>query len=469
MIALYALAAAACPPVVPYTTPAEVVEWLDVPPDPAQLPAALEVAYHAAGYDAARVWYEPDRCPSMAVDPGRIEGVWFSGVGLIKRLTLADNIELEDGVLKRDLVDASVRRLERRLGTPATWSVVDADTRIRNDLGRPVPRQRVLVTVEGREKTGIEVSVDSAQPYGLVTGIGYRGKLAEGRWFAGVALGTPYHRWVTESVPRVRWTYGAVTGGWSSNRTWTPLVTLKLDLGNQNRPDLGLSRAYIPRGRLDVGTHVVRNANWTSTVFASIEVTDTFGVVLDPGFATKIRTDKIGRLLLGASLGWHGDHPRRRDLQHRFDVSVEGGLSHHLRGILRIEATGQESTRQGPLWLIARGKAWTRVGELRFYDQEPIGGAYQHVFFNQAYWAPHGAQSSLTARVPLARMLAVGAFQDTSVFLDSVTRRTEVVGSVGPTVNVLLTLVAVDLYYGFGLNLGGEFSHNFAINLSTVY
>ena len=214
---------------------------------------------------------------------------------------------------------------------------------------------------------------------------------------------------------------------------------------------------------------MLRDAHWSTSLLVSVEVADTYGVQLDPGFETKIRTDKIGRLLLGARLGWRAEEPRRKDLRPAFDLAVEGGFSHHLKGIVRAEITGQQSTHLGPVALIARGKAWSKAGELRFYDQEPIGGDYQHVFFDHAFWAPHGAQSSLTARVPLVRSIAIGAFQDTSIFQDSVTRRADVIGSVGPTLNVLLALVAVDFYYGFGITGTEQFGHNFAIHLSTVY
>lgn len=465
MIALLASAALGCEPMLPPDTPPEVADRVE-----ARTAAGLQQAYRDAGYPAARAWFSKETC-TLVADPGRVsDGFWFSGVSTFKRITLADNMDLVDGIVRSDAMDVDAARLQRRLGGDVTWRIVDGDQIEKNPLGKHVPNQRVEMVVEGRRNDGIGIGLGSVQPYGLITSIDFTQNIKRaGSLEVGVSVGTPYHRWITEAEPRVRWTYGSVYANWDGYNPIRPVGAFFFEVGNTNRPDLQLVQAYVARGRVSGGVEKVGRRGGSVGVGLAVEVADTRDPVLEPGSTTKIRTDAFGRVFLTGQATWFGAYPRRLDLRPTVRLTSELGLSTTPGLMVRSELRAQQSVRTGPLWWVARGRGLTRIGELRFYDQEPMGGDYLRVFFDHRYWSNHALQAEGLVRLPVGSKLGLGLYTDASVFVDAKTGDPKYLGAAGPNLHLLLWVFSIDVFYGIGLDGDQQLDQGASIDFTTVY
>lgn len=431
--------------------------------------------YEVYGLDAARVWSKvEDGCLLFDIDEGKLDQVLVNGASTLDRLTLPDNIDTrEDRIYDRFLAEKAATRVKRMADIDTvTWQIIPSDTKRKNRFGDLVDGQMIEVTLGGEEDSGFGVKLDTVQRFGIVTGLTWTKRSKRwGQFRTGLFLGTPYHRWAIEQEPQFRFTYGAYQLRWDGNADIAPYVGFQLVGGNWQRVDLGLERAFVPSARVDFGATFGRWDHLSVQVGAALETADTWDIRRFEGATFEPRTDKVARVLGTFAIRWQpSDRPIRSDLQTEVLVQFEGGIDEELDPLMRSTLSGKAAKQLGRHWAVFRGLGTYRAGALRFYDDLPIGGDYQRVFFQDQYWSKKAAQVEVGFRYTLGQRIALGVYHDISAFEDAETKELLFVNAVGPGAHLLLlNLFEVDFYWGAGWSSDNNFSQNIHIDVSTVY
>ena len=133
---------------------------------------------------------------------------------------------------------------------------------------------------------------------------------------------------------------------------------------------------------------------------------------------------------------------------------------------------GQWAANWGRHHLILRGRAALLAGDVRFWDDVPLAGDYQRVFFSSRYWVHDAVQLETAYRMSLWRSwFAVGVFHDGSLFMDRSLPVHGIAGAdaFGPSLHfLLLDTFALDVYAGFGFAPVG-FDQTLTFAMQTIF
>jgi hypothetical protein len=112
------------------------------------------------------------------------------------------------------------------------------------------------------------------------------------------------------------------------------------------------------------------------------------------------------------------------------------------------------------------------LGDVVFWDEQPLAGGCQRVFFGNRYWVREAAQLEIAARFGVWKdKIKLGVFHDLSVFQDrsQVGQPAAVANGFGPSMHFLIyDQFRLDLYYGFGWAPSG-FDHNISLALQSTF
>jgi hypothetical protein len=450
--------------------------------------ARILALYRAKGYSQARAWYrlEPDGTLRIDVDEGRLVGVVFLGADPQQTLAFRMGLTLPEDVFHGPTVTDEVEHLRRAFRDSVAylaWEVVEREERVPNRLGQEVPVRELRIHVVRKVRYGwmVEATLDST--YGLVPGVRYRHTdlaLDDDRFLASLDLGVPYRRLLFEPDPQFTWVYGRLGGEY-----WFPPFA-----GGALAPALDAQGTLSRYARTDLGLAAVRAASWHT--IAELGITawrPRFTVLVGLGAAdTRILdTDKLAtdggeppvtpsergavRLVLRGALDVDLDPEVLRTGRKRA-VRLEttlGFVSGELVTDTRL--TFQYLWPRGFHDLILRGRALLVAGDVRFWDEQPLAGSCQRVFFGDRYWVRQAAQVELAARASLiSDKLKLGVFHDASLFGNESQPGSPVkaANAFGPSLHLLfLDQFALDLYYAFGFAPVG-FGHNFSLVLQST-
>jgi hypothetical protein len=162
----------------------------------------------------------------------------------------------------------------------------------------------------------------------------------------------------------------------------------------------------------------------------------------------------------------------RADYRSFVRLVVAGGLSDEETLVLHTTLDGRQTFHLGGHVLILRERALYMTGDVRFFDEAPLPGDTMRVFFSNRWWLREAGQLEVAPRFAVyTDTVALGLFADGAVFLDRRDDDPVLAGAFGggPSVHFLLfDLLALDLYYGFGVDVEG-FAHNLSFSLTTPF
>lgn len=439
--------------------------------------ARLLVAYEAAGYPAARGWVlDEEGALVVEIDEGRIDRVALMGANPYRQLLLSDNVELAGEVLYRPRLEEALDALRASSEVEeVSWTLAEGRDLVPLPSGRLVSERvlQVALTTEVERGLSLDFSVDPT--WGFLAGVGYDTPLfAEADQLeSSVLVAFPLQEYVFEQEPRLRWVHGVLDLGYRTpsfpGTRLAPRLGDRLALSNYSRPFDGLLQGGVIHNAVEVSLDL-KTGPIRASVGPTFEAARVAFIQMEEGAEPLDEAEPVTRIGLFARTSWaFDDRTLRADLRDALTLDLTGQITGrglpHWRGTL----SGQWVGHLGRSLLIGRGRAFYRGGDVRFFDDEPIAGRWQRVYFQGRYWSRRGVQVELGSRFPLSRDAKLGLFHDLSAFEDASTERPVIVNAAGPSVHVLVAgLFALDLYYGFGARPGG-WSHNLSIALKSAY
>lgn len=477
-----------------FALPVEVIGLTDLPegaaadalgdlptePDERWARAALGrllTACEAAGFVAARGWVRSvEGSLVIEVDPGRIDRVALLGANPYRRLLLSDNVELAGRVLRREDLD---RALDGLQDTPevreVSWELAEGRDLVPLPSGRLVPERVLQVALTTEVERGLQLDLTVDPTWGFLAGAGYESPLFgdSDHLDSSVLIAFPLQEYVFEQDPRLRWVHGVLEVGYRTpslaGTKLAPRIADRLALSNYSRPFDGLLQGGVLHNAVEVGLDL-RGGPVTARVGPIFEAARVAFIRMEEGSPPLDEAEPVTRMGLFVRTEWAFDDPTlRADLRDALSVELTGELTGrglpHWRGTLIFQQVGH----LGRALLVARGRAFYRGGDVRFFDDEPMAGRWQRVYFQGRYWSRRGAQLELGSRFPVSRDVKLGVFQDLSAFEDASDEQPVLINAAGPSLHVLVIgQFALDLYYGFGLRPDG-WSHNLSIGLKSAY
>ena len=117
-----------------------------------------------------------------------------------------------------------------------------------------------------------------------------------------------------------------------------------------------------------------------------------------------------------------------------------------------------------------RGRGVLREGDLRFYDDLAVAGPYQRVYFRDRYYTRRALQTEVAYRQTLTKNLALGVWNDASVFDATSSRCAVLANGLGASAHLTVAMVAIDLYYGWGFSTDHQGpAQNLSLYVNVVY
>ena len=444
----------------------------------------IVAAHQAAGYDYARAWYslEETTLVWIYVDPGRVR-VQFLGVGSMGAAIFRLDLNLPGSVFHKPTVIRALEELKRKYGLVSISYLVTDIGEIQIPLfGATVPERAMRVYVVSREFFGWSLDVSVSATWGVVPSLSYQHAgllLDDDRLSTNFQFAFPYRRYVFEQEAHLQWALGGFEAAYRLPRRmhgWlAPRLATSLFLSRYDRMDLDIKTFDVLRSTivptllllrpalevsLGVGADVVR--------IVQLERVTGGPEPLQPlGDMTSVRA----LVRLAASLD-----PQvlvtRRDQRPWMRLEIDAASPDVQKWFLNTRLSGQWGTSVGRHHFAIRGRGVVLAGDVRFWDEIPLAGDYQRVFFNNQYWIHHAVQLETAYRVGLWReWLALGVFHDGSLFMD---RRLPVhaiaaADAFGPSAHfLLLDTFALNVYAGFGFAPVG-FDQTITFTLQTIF
>jgi hypothetical protein len=441
----------------------------------------------ARGYDYARVWFElvPPCTVRVEVDEGYMHRVVFVGASAYRTLLMRVDVNLPREVFHRTTLERALAELQAKHGLlNAYYGVRESSPPAATQIAGVDANPRVLtIYVVTPERFGWDLALELDLRWGLVptAGVTVPGVLLDDdRLHAEASVAVPYRRYAFEETPAFQWVHGEITLGyrfpWFADGHLAPAVVASTQLSQYHRVDVGLESFYLVRT--------------VAAVRAVVAFPPRFGVSLGGGldhalaFLARRSADPDDALrsagdldelrytvLLEATLSLATEVLRR-------DQRDDLGLS------LRFASSGAgdwmlDTRLSAQLWfhlaahdLVLRARGVYIAGDVRFWDEEGLGGSYQRVSFGNRYWVREAAQLVVAARFAVwENILKLGVFHDGSVFGDRTGGglRVGLANAFGPALHwILFDFVALDVYYGFGFDRHG-FDHALSFELRTVF
>lgn len=162
----------------------------------------------------------------------------------------------------------------------------------------------------------------------------------------------------------------------------------------------------------------------------------------------------------------------RRDQRNYAELRFDVASSDVQDWLLDTELTAQLFFHYQRHRFVIRPHAIAMAGAVRFWDEVPLGGDWQRVWFDNRYWVRHAAQLELGYRLNVySDWVDVGIFHDLSVFGDRTNpgNPAAVANAFGPSLHLLLfDTFALNVHYGFGFGPPG-FGHGISFGVETTF
>ncbi|MCO4747652.1 MAG: hypothetical protein KC912_22845 [Proteobacteria bacterium] len=445
--------------------------------DGAGLDGVLD-AYRDRGFLAVRGWVDESAAGTVVeIDEGRLDRVALVGASAYRQLLLSDNVHLAGQVLHEPSLIRELAGLESQPGVrEVSWTLAEGRDLVPTVSGRLVPEQVLQVGLTTLEDRGVDLDLGVDPTWGFLIGAQFDAGLFSDtdHLDGGVLIAFPLQEYVFEQEPQFRWVHGVADLGyrtpWLPGTQVAPRIATRVELSNYSRPFDGLLQGG-----------VIANAAEVSLDFrAGPAVRYSFGPVFEAARVAYMRlqegaspldTDQaVTRAGLFARAEWVlDDQTLRADLRDGLSVDLAGLFTGRGEPHLRATLEGQAVTHLGRSLVLARLRALWRGGDVRFFDEEPLAGKWQRVFFQGRYWTRSAAQLELALRLPVSRDVKLGVFHDASVFQHASDDQVLLVNAMGPGLHVLIaSQFALDLFYGVGASESG-WSHNLSIALKSAY
>jgi hypothetical protein len=452
----------------------------------------IVAAYHERGYSYARAWFSSTMEPGTLwfyVDEG-VMRVTFVGVGGVEAFFYRLSLNLPGSVFHHEAVERALDDLQARYELGIVYYRVRETDEDQSPFQTPFawpellfPNPRVLqIYVSRAEYQGLALDLLLSATWGLVPSVSYRASslwLDDDRARIRVQFAFPYRRYFFEESPRLRWIHGGYELSYRLPRfpglPLAPRIDSSLFVSRYQRLDLDLDHYFLLRGtliptlalllpRLELSLGVGADLAWIFRLEAAPDAPP--GYVVD-GDHTSLRT----LLRLGAVIDLEKDLDRR-DRRTFLALVTDFGAHKFQELAVKANLSGQWFGVLGRHRAIVRARALTAAGAVPFWDEVPLAGDYQHVFFDNLYWVHHAMQVELAYRVNVWRYwFELGFFHDLSVFGDR-TRPGDPVAlanAFGPSLHFLLfDLYALDIQQGLGF-APGRFDQTFSLTLQTIF
>lgn len=437
--------------------------------------------YHKRGYTYARAYWvvRPDGVTWMHVDEGVMSRIVFEGVSDLQSVLMHVDLSLPFDTLHEPTLELALQELRVKHGLHhVEWEVVETDEFETVPTGQEVPQQVLRIRIEQEETFGWGASVGLDSTWGLLpTGsVSVRGLAFEDdSMHADIAVGVPYRRYLFDAEPKAQWVHGRLGLEWRLPNiafgALAPLVGGSVALSQYGRSDIGLESYLVLRGDVLGGLSLLPVTGLTITLGAGVDVVRLYDVTQLTS-AGPLNQDTVRGLLRLTTEAILTPNELRRDHTTLLQLAVEGAFSEDAQLMLHLVADGREVMRFGPHALIFRQRVVYMTGDVRFFDEVPIGGETMRVFFAGRWWLRESGQAEVAARFSIwGDSLGIGAFIDGAVFGDRTLSGVRATGAFagGPSLHFLfMDMVALDVYYGFGLDRVG-FEHNLSFSMQTVY
>lgn len=443
----------------------------------------------AKGYSYARGWFrvEDDCRVRIEIDEGRMHRVVFAGATGYRALLLRVDLNLPRDVFHAPTVARALAELKAKHGLlHAYFRVRDTRQPAETSLGEAPPQRVLTVYVVTSESFGWSLNAKLDSTWGLVPTVGVKVPnllLADDRFHADLGISIPYRKFLFDEEPRAQWVHGQIGVGYRFpaflDGFLAPGITASTAVSQYHRADLGLARFFLLRTPAAVRVIFLFPPLVTVTLGGGVEYTwtfqgeytdaasDTGGAATAPGAQTLLRgTGQLdAEILLDREFLRHD----QRDLVNvRASYASSGGEDWVVRGELSTALFFHFGLHD----LIVRARGFFVLGDVRLWDEEPLAGAYQRVFFGNRYWVRELGQFVAAFRLAVWEdTIKVGVFHDLSLFADRSAGGADfaVADAFGPSLHFLFfDLFALDIYYGFGFDPLG-FDHNLSFTLETVF
>jgi hypothetical protein len=445
-------------------------------------------AYKARGYTMARAWSGvlPDGRVLIEVDEGRMSGIVFPGASPREALLFRIDMDLPHDVFHRPTVEKGVEELraKHRLRS-IRWRVVDREEMVENRLGDPVALRGLRIRVLGEDPHGWDVGADLDATFGLVPAVGYFQPnllMDHDRLRLGLSVGVPYRRYLFDSEPRFTWVHGELSLAYRSGAFAKDRLTFSFEadgiLSRYARTDLGFASYFKglwstfaglswqivqERLSLELGVGV------GSTHVFQVTRHDPDPAAADPFPPERSRFRYMFRLRADLETGRDEGFLGR---ERRFRLQGLVALTRSGDALVDLSLRGRHEFSFGWHDLLVGVRGLVLAGDVLFWDELPLAGDCQRVFFGNRYWIRRAAQLEVAARFGVWEdRIKVGLFHDLSVFADRTRTKRPVAlaNGFGPSLHFLiLDRFRLDLYYGFGFAPSG-FDHNFSLSLRSTF
>lgn len=435
------------------------------------LPAVLAL-YGDRGFLAARGWLEDG---SIEVDEGRIDRVALVGASPYRQLLLSDNVHLVGQVLHEPSLIRALAGLESQPGVQkVTWTIAEGRDLVPTSTGRLVPERVLQVALTTTEERGLDLDIGVDPTWGFLIGARFdTGLFSETDHLdAGVRIAFPVQEYVFEQEPRLRWVHGIADVGyrtpWLPGTKVAPRIAESLSLSNYSRPFDGLLQGGVLMSVTEISLDLHAGPSVRYSIGPVFEAGRVAYIRLEEGAVPLDDESAVTRVGAFARAEWIiDDKTLRQDLRDGLTMDVAGLFTGRGQPHLRANLEGQVVSHLGRSLVLARARGLWRGGDVRFFDEEPMAGKWQRVYFQGRYWTRRAAQLEVGWRLPVSRDLKIGVFHDLSVF--DTEEGAALANAGGPSLHVLVAgTFALDVFYGFGLAPHG-WSHNLSIALKSAY
>ncbi len=448
--------------------------------------ARIVKAYQERDYRLARAWHRRQRDGTLRihVDEGQVRVV-FSGVGSFAAFFFRLGLTLPHDVFHRGTVEAAIEGLRKKHDLlHIYYRVKESSEHEINPLGEAVPQRVLQIFAVTRELTGFGLDVEMSATWGILPTVSYSrvGLLFKGDHFrTSAAVAFPYRRYLFDEDPKFQWVHGGAELGYRTPRFLFRRIAPRLDassfVSRFARADLGLSSYHTLRVTGLASLSIVLAEPLELSLGGGVDYVRVFESEQLPGSSVAPELlDGPGTVRGLARVGLRLEQVAellRRDWRRFVWLRLDVASSQEQRFLLGAEAQGQFFFGRGRHRLFVRGRGLLFAGEVRFWDDLPLAGDHQRVFFGDAYWVREAAQLELAYRIGIwSDWVDLGLFHDLSVFADRTRpgRPVAVVNGFGPSLHLLAwDLFSFDFYLGFGFAPVTGFDHTLSFSVQTIF
>lgn len=443
----------------------------------------LVEAYNAKGYQYARAWFQllPDGTVQIEVDEGRMR-VMFTGTGSISAFLYQVDLNLPGGVFHKPALERAMDELKTKHDLlNAYYRVREPPEYVVTALGEVVRRRVLQIYIVRRDVVGWAFNISFSSSWGVLPSVDYeRGNLLweDDRFRGKLEVAFPMRAYLLDKDPKFVWVHGGLELSYRPPRFWRRRLGVRLDTGlwasRFERLDLGAENYHLLRS-ISLASLMLYIRSVETGLGYGVDIGQIFGVERLPEAEMSIVPDSATsiRPLLRAMIRWDPvSEVLRRDLRSFLELRADIITADEDEWMVELVPKGQLFVVRGRHRFNVRGRGVLLTGNVPFWDEEPLAGSYQRVFFSDRYWVHEALQLEVAYRVMLGwEWFELGVFHDGSLFRDRSGSSSDVAfaNAFGPSAHFLLfDLFSLGIYVGFGFAPVG-FDHTFSFGVQTVF